>query len=173
MTGVLTFSLPFDTKGDGASNGVQGDWYDIRFTDTSDDTTSIIDHAVIRYGGDSYSVNRSGGISLVDASPLIQNSALYENQYAGIFASESQASLLCVSIVYNHDYGIMNFTPGTIIKAENLWWGSKSGPYHPTSNPTGSGNSVSDGVDFIPWLKTPCGLPEPEEISIYLPLVTR
>jgi hypothetical protein len=162
-----------DTNGDGASNGIQGDWYDIRFTNTSDDAKSIIDHTVIRYGGDSFSTNRSGGISLIDASPRIQNSALFENQYAGIYASDSQPELVCMSIFNNYDHGIMNATPVTLISAENLWWGSISGPYHPTSNPTGSGNIVSDGVDFIPWLKAPCGLPEPEELSIYLPIVLR
>jgi hypothetical protein len=32
------------------------------------------------------------------------------------------------------------------------WWGNASGPYHATLNPTGTGGSVSDYVDFDPWL---------------------
>mgnify|MGYP001611281912 CR=1 FL=1 len=39
-----------------------------------------------------------------------------------------------------------------IINAENNWWGNASGPYHTTLNPTGTGNNVSNNVDFIPWL---------------------
>ena len=36
--------------------------------------------------------------------------------------------------------------------AENNWWGNASGPYHPTTNPGGTGNGVSDNVDYDPWL---------------------
>jgi len=35
--------------------------------------------------------------------------------------------------------------------ATGNWWGAASGPYHPTTNPAGTGNEVSDNVDFDPW----------------------
>jgi hypothetical protein len=162
-----------DTNGDGASNGVRGDWYDIRFADTSDDTNSIIDHAEIRYGGDSFSGNYSGAVSLLSASPTIQNSTITENEYTGIYSTGSQPEMSCNNIYNNHNTGVYNSTPGIIVNAENTWWGSKTGPNHPTLNPAGVGNSVSDGVDFIPWLTAPCGLPEPQEILIYLPIILR
>ena len=162
-----------DANGDGATNGVDGDWYDIRFKDTSDDVNSIIDHAVIRYGGDSYSSNRSGGISLFNASPKIKNSTIIGNEYAGIYSTDSQPGLTCNNVYNNFDYGIYNTTPSTSVNAKNMWWGSMSGPYHPTSNPAGTGNSVSDGVIFMPWLNAPCGKPQVEMIPTFLPIIVR
>lgn len=41
------------------------------------------------------------------------------------------------------------------LNAENNWWGDASGPYNPTYNPDGAGDSVSDNVDFYPWLTAP------------------
>jgi hypothetical protein len=38
------------------------------------------------------------------------------------------------------------------VDAINNWWGDDSGPYHPTLNPQGKGNKVSDNVLFDPWL---------------------
>jgi parallel beta-helix repeat protein len=37
------------------------------------------------------------------------------------------------------------------------WWGDETGPHHPTLNPTGKGDRVSDNVLFKPWLTTPIG----------------
>jgi len=37
------------------------------------------------------------------------------------------------------------------MNAENNWWGSASGPTHSTANPCGTGDVVSDYVDFSPW----------------------
>jgi hypothetical protein len=35
----------------------------------------------------------------------------------------------------------------------NNWWGHESGPYNPTLNPFGQGDTVlSDSILFIPWL---------------------
>jgi len=42
-----------------------------------------------------------------------------------------------------------------IIDAPNNWWGATNGPYHPTLNPNGLGNAVSDFVDFDPYLDSP------------------
>ncbi|MBD3348784.1 MAG: hypothetical protein GF400_06270, partial [Candidatus Eisenbacteria bacterium] len=39
----------------------------------------------------------------------------------------------------------------TDVDAEQNWWGDPSGPTH-TSNPTGTGASSGDHVDFDPWL---------------------
>jgi hypothetical protein len=49
----------------------------------------------------------------------------------------------------NTDYGIHTTAP--TVNATYNWWGSSSGPFHPTLNPTGTGNNVSDYVDFEPW----------------------
>jgi hypothetical protein len=46
---------------------------------------------------------------------------------------------------------------GDIIAWDN-WWGDPSGPYHPSLNPLGLGDSVSDYVDFSPWMSDPATL---------------
>lgn len=47
-------------------------------------------------------------------------------------------------------YGFFN---GDVVRvnAENNWWGDASGPTH-DDNPGGTGDRVSDNVDFDPWL---------------------
>ena len=41
---------------------------------------------------------------------------------------------------------------GYTINATKNWWGDDTGPYHPTENPNGKGDNVTDYVDFSPWL---------------------
>ena len=43
--------------------------------------------------------------------------------------------------------------------AEDNWWGDSSGPHHPTLNPDGQGDEVSDNVDFDPWRSQPVPFP--------------
>lgn len=38
------------------------------------------------------------------------------------------------------------------VDALNNWWDSATGPFHAVLNPTGTGDAVSDLVNFIPWL---------------------
>jgi len=37
------------------------------------------------------------------------------------------------------------------VNATHNWWGEGSGPYHPTKNPDGKGDNVTDRVLFDPW----------------------
>jgi hypothetical protein len=166
-----------DTNGDGSATlPARGNWDRIQFSDSSDDANSLIDHAIIRYGGDgswdwggitiqdaspaikntTVVNNNYAGIRLNNSSPVIQNSKITNNHNAGIISSSSTPTLLCNDIFDNVSYGINNTTPGTIVSAENQWWGSASGPYHPNLNPTGAGNEVTDGVDFDPWESQSC-----------------
>ncbi len=42
------------------------------------------------------------------------------------------------------------------VHAENNWWGDVTGPYHPTLNPGGLGDTLSwDRAVFVPWLTSP------------------
>ena len=66
----------------------------------------------------------------IGANNLINNNKIYSNT-AGPTG------------LHNYDEQVIN--------AENNWWGSSSGPYHATLNPTGKGDTVSDNVDFDPW----------------------
>jgi len=55
------------------------------------------------------------------------------------------------NISNNSTYGISSTNP--LVNAENNWWGSATGPFHATLNPLGTGNPVSDNIDFNPWIE--------------------
>jgi len=55
------------------------------------------------------------------------------------------------TIMANGGYGAYQVGTGTQMVATHNWWGDISGPYHPTLNPQGKGNKVSDRVLFDPW----------------------
>jgi len=54
--------------------------------------------------------------------------------------------------IYDNPGCGLNNQISSIVDAEYNYWGAQSGPYHPTINPMGQGNCVSDNVDFLPWL---------------------
>ncbi|NIR25854.1 MAG: hypothetical protein GWN77_02600, partial [Gammaproteobacteria bacterium] len=56
------------------------------------------------------------------------------------------------NIVGNNISGLSNEV-GTVDATRN-WWGDASGPYHESLNPSGSGDEVSDNVEFEPWLES-------------------
>jgi hypothetical protein len=55
------------------------------------------------------------------------------------------------NIEKNVYFGVLNWGPLQEVKATHNYWGSCNGPTH-TSNPTGTGDSVSNNVSFTPWL---------------------
>jgi len=69
----------------------------------------------------------------------------------------SQLNIMINNICDNHHYGLYN-DDTVLITAEYNWWGDASGPYHPTLNPAGTGDSISDYVDFLPWSQNPVGI---------------
>ncbi|MFC1996640.1 right-handed parallel beta-helix repeat-containing protein [Chloroflexota bacterium] len=148
-------SVGGDTNGDGSSVGQEGDWTWLEFHSGSDDT-SVIDYAVLRYGGNQASGTDYGIIYLQDASPTIQNSTISHSFTDGIYAEGSTPILQCNDITNNNSLGIQNASAATVIDATNHFWGSPSGPYHPVTNPSGTGNGVSDGVNFVPWRTLSC-----------------
>jgi hypothetical protein len=66
--------------------------------------------------------------------------------------------------IYSNLQGIENNNPDIMFNATYNWWGSNTGPYHST-NPSGTGNEVSDNVLFIPWLNFTLTLTSPQNIS--------
>jgi len=166
-------SVGGDTDGGGSSSGEKGDWNWIQFNAISDDA-SLIEHAVIRYGGGkSWRRGVYGNVYLRDASPTIRHSTLEYSEGAGIHAQNATPTLICNDIMNNAALGIHNASPDTIISAINQYWGDPSGPKHATLNPNGRGNGVSDGVTFVPWQTTSCGTPSSSLSGVFLPLVIR
>jgi RHS repeat-associated protein len=97
--------------------------------------------------GDGLRLDGSSGVHAVARCTFAENGigVLVRNQAAGV---ELNGCL----IQGNSDYGVRNLgTP--VIDARNCWWGDASGPRHPSLNPAGLGNLVSDRVLFDPWLR--------------------
>jgi hypothetical protein len=66
------------------------------------------------------------------------------------------------SVVANYNYigcgntyGIRSNADYLVVDGTDNWWGDASGPYHATLNPAGTGDEVSDYVDFDPWMGAP------------------
>lgn len=56
------------------------------------------------------------------------------------------------SITNNSEYGLQVVQPNEVmIDARYNWWGTSFGPYHPTLNPEGEGDNVTDEILFSPW----------------------
>jgi hypothetical protein len=140
-----------------------GDWSYIRFYNTTDDATTVMEHCVVEYGGSSY-----GALYLADAAPRIQNTIIRNSNAAGIYASgagTSAATINCNTFTGNQN-GIYwttssppemhsnNFNGNTsnglyysgaqTLDAEDNWWGDSAGPNQ-------TGDSIYGNVDADPW----------------------
>lgn len=58
--------------------------------------------------------------------------------------------------LYNNTYGMRSNAGYITVDGESNWWGNASGPYNLTQNPAGTGNQVSDDIDFQPWIIDNC-----------------
>ena len=97
-----------------------------------------------------------GGIFCRYTSAIIDSCTISGNNGDGVYCEfESSPVIRYCNITDNTGYGIRNVDSSIIVDAENNWWGDSTGPYHPGSNPGGLGDTVSDYVDFIPWLYWP------------------
>ncbi len=96
-----------------------------------------------------------GGIGCFESSPTIDSNTITNNNGGGISCSTSTPTIHYNNIVDNIGHGVENRDSTITLNATNNWWGDATGPYHPTANPGGLGDTVSDYVDFEPWLTGP------------------
>ena len=139
------------------------DWYYIRFYNTTDDATTVMEHCTVEYGG--YS---GGSLYLYNASPAIRNTTIRYSGAAGIYATgsgTSGATIACNNLISNQyginwtagpppdingnnfngntDYGI-RYSGAETLNAESNWWGDAEGPNQ-------SGDATYGNVDADPW----------------------
>ena len=90
----------------------------------------------------------------IDANNVNFTGFTVQNADTGILVKSgiSNAAIHNNSIVNNTVYGVNGTDAATIVNATHNWWGSITGPYHPTVNENGTGDNVSDNVTFNPWL---------------------
>jgi parallel beta-helix repeat protein len=127
--------------------------------------------------------NAGNGITVNNSSPAIQNNTINNNTGSGIYLEGATSAptifknriylnnpgIHCASganpliggssangneILNNTNFGVLNTTSTLTVNATYNWWGNSTGPYHPTANPSGIGNRVSDYVDFNHFLST-------------------
>jgi hypothetical protein len=106
--------------------------------------------------------NLADGVYGFHASPIMDSCIISNNGGHGLFftiAYYEYPEIHYSNITNNAGYGIMNNT-SFVVDAEYNWWGDPAGPYHPTFNPGGLGDTVSDNVNFDPWLYYPLGIEE-------------
>jgi len=95
---------------------------------------------------------------LLDANDVVVTSNKFARNDIGVKVLRAEDnSINQNNITRNRGYGMdaTALNPGEVIDAENNWWGESSGPYHPTKNPNGLGNEVTDKVDFEPFSTRP------------------
>ena len=98
------------------------------------------------------------GIRLAGGGFAIERNIISDNEDYGIQAGAGTVSMDGLTINHNcifdnGPFGVeIDSDLDVSIDATNNWWGDASGPYHATENPTGTGDPVSDDVDFDPWL---------------------
>ena len=111
-----------------------GDWYGLYFAQYAD-SSCLLDHCVIEYGGNGSSYNN---VRCIESSPTITNCEISKGEGSGIYLNSSQAIIsdceiydnsengiyiinanpsIAKSLIYNNNYGIYNVnnTPGTEI----------------------------------------------------------
>ncbi len=105
--------------------------------------------------------DEGGGIACDNSDPIITGNTVADNCTTGMHFKNGSVPLINYNnIVDNSGYAVRNTDTSVIVSAEYNWWGHASGPYHPGFNPGGMGDSISDYVDFDPWLTVPVGIEE-------------
>jgi hypothetical protein len=93
----------------------------------------------------------AGTTASITGNTLTNNTAAIVVGYDASDASSVNAHNNCMS---GNTDGVISTAPD--VDAANNWWGSSMGPYHPTLNPLGTGDAITDHVAFEPWLDA-CG----------------
>jgi len=134
-----------------------GRWNGITFENESLDPYCQLQNVIIRYA-------YNGGVIANSASPTITYSALKDNRYGLVANGASDPQINYSDIYDNTTLGIQNNSSNPLDAAYN-WWGDDSGPTH-SSNPGGTGQTISDNVEYVPFLTSGAYNPVAGDVSL-------
>ncbi|MGF3554939.1 MAG: right-handed parallel beta-helix repeat-containing protein [Thermoplasmatota archaeon] len=93
-------------------------------------------------------------------SATVEYNNIYNNMMGVQIVPNINIHINLNKIFNNSDFGAISdpYWDGTKYVYENLdainnWWGDATGPYHPSTNPNGTGNKVTDYVTYNPWIE--------------------
>ncbi|MDQ6891116.1 MAG: right-handed parallel beta-helix repeat-containing protein [Acidobacteriota bacterium] len=118
-------------------------------------TATQVTYTTIAYAGVASGNNR-GGLHVTGGTPSFTNITLQNNAYAGMSAAGGNPTIAS-SVFTGNTAGIINQTPTTPITARINYWGTTNGP---SGSGPGTGQSITTGVLFDPWLTGNPGTPE-------------
>jgi len=137
--------------GDSNSDGITTSygsttWDGVTINGVAFDPATLFTNCIFRWAkyGTGY------GIKTISSKPTILNCSFNNCDY-GIYAEAASQPAVNYCDFYNLEYMAVNNVGGSLeIDAENCWWGSNTGPTH-SGNPGGTGEAVSDDVDYDPY----------------------
>jgi nitrous oxidase accessory protein NosD len=103
--------------------------------------------------------------TMQSSTVVVEGNDIHDNYYGIEVVANPLSYAHCNKIQNNREYGVVS-DPDSLnnyvtFDAEWNWWGNNTGPYHPTTNPDGTGDKVSDYVDYEPWKVYPTLRVEP------------
>ena len=99
-----------------------------------------------------------GGIFCHYSSAIIDSCTISNNNGDGVYCEmESSPVIHYCNITDNTGYGVRNVDSSVTVNAEYNWWGDSTGP---GGVGPGTGDEVSEYVDYEPWLFASVGIEE-------------
>jgi hypothetical protein len=151
---TVTTDLPPDNPGSGGYQGINiGGVNDGNIADVLVNNNTVGGGA----GGFKYGIKLGYTGTSTFTNVNVTDNTIQTNE-VGVLVKYSADGVLVNwnNITGNTIYGVSNTDPiPHTLDAQYNWWGSSTGPYHATANPAGTGDEVSDNVDFTPWLMEP------------------
>ncbi len=101
---------------------------------------------------------------LHNGTAIIDYNEIYENDYGIYLESVAGGSTVLINyngLAQNEEFGVYVESSAIVIDATNNWWGHAGGPSGDVVDPVtgatadGAGSSVSEHVNFDPWLDGP------------------